>query len=89
MLSQKEKVGQRAFPPDFMYLYLTRYKISLNFAVHLIVPLLKATKIYKFMINDHCSHMSIFLNSFSVESFCFLFQRLPRSGAYYWRYIGK
>lgn len=41
MLSQKETVKLRLSPPDFMYLYLTKYKMNLHFVVHLIVCLLK------------------------------------------------
>lgn len=33
--------------------------------------------------------MSVFLIWLSVESFCFVFERLPTSGAYQWRYIAK
>lgn len=33
MLSQKEKVKQKAALPDFMYFNLTRYKANLHFAV--------------------------------------------------------
>lgn len=41
------------------------------------------------MINDCCSHMSIFLILFYIESFRFISERLPSSGIYQQRYIGK
>lgn len=45
----KRKGGQRASPPDFGYLHLTRYKIKPHLAMHLMVSLLKTVKKYKFI----------------------------------------